>query len=273
MNKKTYQKIIEISKDHGNVHEYLFRTFNQVDKDMIELAYDLQAGSYIRSRMREDDYYKKLDAELSEIINKYNPDSILEAGAGELTTICNIETNAKKYAFDLSYSRIEAGVDYFGSGCEAFVADMENIPLADNSVDVVYTYHSIESNVGREHIVLSELLRVTAKYLILFEPVYELSDNRARSEMRKKGYCTNINYSVRNLDRKILSIKRLDNIYNELNPTYCIIIEKDPNGISAFNYQCPITGFPISESPYIYPEINNIRVFDPRKAIYQRGEV
>ena len=49
---------------------------------------------------------------------------------------------------------------------------MEQIGLKSNSVDIIYTNHSLEPNGGREEVILKELLRVTNKYLILFEPIY-----------------------------------------------------------------------------------------------------
>ena len=45
-----------------------------------------------------------------------------------------------------------------------FTSDLDRIPLASESVDVVLTIHAVEPNHGREEPILSELLRVARKH-------------------------------------------------------------------------------------------------------------
>ncbi len=56
-----------------------------------------------------------------------------------------------------------------------FTGDLDRIPLASASVDVVLTIHAVEPNRGREEAVLSELLRVARKHLVMIEPSYEFA--------------------------------------------------------------------------------------------------
>ena len=267
MNKKTYDRIVELHEEYKNVHELLRSEFGVVEKDMIELAYDLQAGSYIENTKKKPEYYEKISSEISEIINKYKPDSILEAGCGELTTLHGIQTNAEKYGFDISYKRIATGIQYGLAKREnVFVADLYNIPLEDNSVSIVYTMHSIESNSKGVESILYELYRVASDYLILFEPSNEISDENGKREIDRKGYCKDLIYKCNSLFGDVETLE-LKNVYNPLNKTVAIIIEKGHRN-SKFKLCCPITKQPINESPYGYPYINGIKILDHRKAVY-----
>ena len=69
-----------------------------------------------------------------------------------------------------------------------FVADMALLPLADSSVDVVFTSHALEPNHGREEQLLKELLRVARRHLLLFEPSWENADQAVRDRMVQHGY-------------------------------------------------------------------------------------
>lgn len=69
-----------------------------------------------------------------------------------------------------------------------FGAELFDIPLADNAVDVVYTSYSIEPNGGREEEAVRELYRITSKYLMLVEPDMNLATERARERMRYHGH-------------------------------------------------------------------------------------
>ena len=76
---------------------------------------------------------------------------------------------------------------------------MFNLPLLDNSIDIVYTSHSMEPNGGHEEELLAELYRVTNNYLILLEPAYEFASEEARARMRKHGYVTNLYETAKRL--------------------------------------------------------------------------
>lgn len=106
-------------------------------------------------------------------------------GVGEATTLLtlanNLENKNEYYGFDISWSRIKYAenfaLNYPEISVKFFIADLFSIPLKDDSIDVVYTCHSIEPNGGKEESILKELYRISGKYLILLEPAYELANS------------------------------------------------------------------------------------------------
>ena len=101
------------------------------------------------------------------------------------------------YAFDLSWSRLQHGRRYCqdilgesASIIRPFVADIDEIPLATNSIDIVTSNHALEPNGGNLSPLLSELFRVCRERLVLFEPSYELNSAEGKARMDKLGYLT-----------------------------------------------------------------------------------
>src|SRR5208283_2840477 len=98
--------------------------------------------------------------------------------------------------FDLSWSRVAFAKCWLQrQGITKAVlctGNLLHIPFADNSIDIVYTSHSIESNIGKEEPILRELFRVARKFLILLEPGYELANPEAKKRMDSHGYCRNL---------------------------------------------------------------------------------
>ncbi len=85
-------------------------------------AYELQAGSYIERMAKDPDYRGKKQQyglAVAALIESYAPNSILEAGVGESTTLAEViqhlpaALGQSVYAFDLSWSRVLLGKRYF----------------------------------------------------------------------------------------------------------------------------------------------------------------
>ena len=74
-----------------NVTQYLRTKFGSEDNtsQIIEIAYDLQAGSYIDYVKSNPDKAERYATELSEILTEHleSGDSILDGGTGEITTL------------------------------------------------------------------------------------------------------------------------------------------------------------------------------------------
>ena len=140
------------------------------------------------------------------------------------------------------------------TSCTLFVGDLFDIPLFNDSVDIVYTSHSIEPNGGKEEEALRELYRVTKNYLILLEPAYEFANEDARNRMVAHGYVKNLYATAKSLGYKILTYELYGVSTNPLNPTGLMIIEKNPdNNLSSTMPFCdPITKTKLSVRGNVY---------------------
>lgn len=123
------------------------------------------------------------------------------------------------------------------------VGNLFELPLANNSVDIVYTSHSLEPNGGHEKELLEELYRVTKKYLILLEPAYEMASDEAKERMKKHGYVIGLYDIAKKLGYEIEKYELFGISSNPLNPTGLMIIKKQDSlrKMNACCYYCPIT--------------------------------
>jgi ubiquinone/menaquinone biosynthesis C-methylase UbiE len=208
------------------------------DELIIEISYDLQAGSYIASMEDEATAVKNEEytAKLAEIFRSLgNPTSILEAGVGEATTLCGVLKHVEiaeleSYGFDLSWSRVAYAREWLKKqkilNATLCTGSLLNIPFADNAIDIVYTSHSIEPYGGNEAPILKELYRVTKHFLVLLEPGYEFANSESRKRMESHGYCKNLKEISKKLGFKIIEHKLFPFNFNPVNPTALTIIEK-----------------------------------------------
>ena len=210
---------------------------NQNTQKIIEISYDMQTGSYIEAMKSADmaKHKEEYTAEIAKVIlSLCQPTSLLEAGVGEATTLSGVSKHLKNevssYGFDLSWSRVAYAKDWLHTqgiiNTVLCSGDLFNIPFLDNSIDVVYTSHSIEPNGGNEESILRELYRVAKKYLILLEPGYELSSEEARQRMDSHGYCKNLKGISHSLGYEVLKHELFPYTTNPLNPTALTIISK-----------------------------------------------
>lgn len=278
------QKIKELYEKNENLTEY-FKKVQKKDtltSQEIELIYDLQAGNYsnyYENDQKHREYKEKYTDEIIEHINsldfKFN--SILEAGIGEATTFFKIiqklnNPKLKSFGFDISWSRLAYAQKFIKKyklkKVKLVTGLLENIPFLDNSVDIVYTSHSIEPNGGKEKEILKELYRVTKNYLILLEPSYELGDKNQKKRMDRLSYAKNLTLHCKELGYKIIKHELLNNHTKSENLTSIIIVEKSrKKSIDKYFFSCPETKTKIykknnfyysPESFYCYPILNKI---------------
>jgi SAM-dependent methyltransferase len=255
------------------------------------VSYDLQAGSYIEfynSNRAFNDLYTAAVARLLESLGAHK--SILEAGVGEATTLANVvDKMAVKpdysCGFDISWSRIHCARAFANSkGVNPdwlFTGDLFRIPLRDNSIDVVYTSHSIEPNGGREKEALQELYRVASRYLVLLEPAYEFASEEAQKRMEHHGYVRGLKDTAESLGYIVKEYRLFDHIVNPLNPTGLLVIEKNARASAVKpQFSCPITGglleksgdcYYASESLMAYPIVGGIPCLLPENGILASG--
>ncbi|CAN1499534.1 hypothetical protein MCEZE4_00455 [Burkholderiaceae bacterium] len=287
---KNGKNIIKILRDN--------KKFITNTSDIIEVAYDLQAGSYIEYANKNKNKINMYATELSNILQKHltSKHSFLDVGTGELTNLSYLIKNLKQppkniLAFDLSWSRVHKGLRFsekhMGKSSlklKTFVGDIKEIPLLNKSINITTSNHALEPN--RENLteLIGELFRVTADKLILFEPCYEIATNAGKRRMDKLGYIKNITGVVEKLNGKILEKITINNSINPLNPTACFIIEppKSTKNSDYLNlkkdkiFSVPGTNFSVSkidnfyfskEAGLCYPILKSIPIFKSSCAI------
>lgn len=262
--------------------------------EIIEVAYDLQAGSYVEYARNNPDGLNRYTAETGAILASHlnDGDQLLDIGTGEMTTLCALlnampNWQGNTLAFDISWSRIRTGQNYVAethpslSGrIKPFVADLAAIPLRDKSVDVVTSSHALEPNGGRLSELLSELFRITRRKLVLFEPGYELGNDAARERMARLGYIRDMQGCVEGLGGTLVSASLIKNIARVENPTACYVIEPPKTaGIATMSntgFSVPGTDHPLalhegfyhsSATGLGYPVVDSIPVLKPENAI------
>jgi SAM-dependent methyltransferase len=161
--------------------------------------------------------------------------------------------------FDISWSRVNAGIDWLiekGINARLFVGDLFHIPFADNSIDVIYTSHSLEPNGGNEYAAIAELMRVARKAVILVEPNYELASEEAKIRMMEHGYVRGLRGVAEELGASIADYGLLKVCGNALNPSGVLALLKQnteqriaSNGLA---WQCPLTGSGLAEDVDIF---------------------
>jgi ubiquinone/menaquinone biosynthesis C-methylase UbiE/uncharacterized protein YbaR (Trm112 family) len=252
---KILSQIKDIYKQGGNITKFIKETEQNEHntKESILLSYEYQAGSYVSSYKMNPNMHNKYVIQLvNELKELYMGGTILEAGVGEATTFKYVIQNIgipheNCYGFDISWSRLKVAKDFLkedtAGNQNLFAADLSSIPLGDNSVDLVYTSHSIEPNGGCEESILQELYRIAKNYLVLFEPDYEMASDEAKRRMEDHGYIKNLPGVAKKLGCNIVKRELLPYSRNDLNPTSVIVIKKTEraNEWRENIFQCPLT--------------------------------
>lgn len=290
------KKIKQIYSDGGNIIRYLKNADHRMQNEIedIMISYDFQAGSYTDVFRNHAAYgsIKKHQAEkLAGIIDGFACpiESLLEAGVGEATTLVPTWNYLKRKDIewfggnDISYSRIHVARQFAAEeeaeNANLFVANIFDMPIKDNGMDVVYTFHSIEPNGGFESELLDELYRIAKKYIILIEPDYNLADDAGKRRMDENGYVKDVAGIAKNKGWKIIVDEPFGIDSNALNPAGLLVIEKNPHdesNRSAGKFCCPVTHTDLEvignayfsrESLLAYPVLNGIPCLRKENAI------
>lgn len=238
-----------------NIMEFFRGDTKKNNLNAILYSYDLQSGSYTERYIKDitsnntntvllngktvemtgKEYYERLNKYFAGIIDSLNVKNLIEAGVGEATALSNIVKNIKTKpdfagGFDISLSRIMYASKFAkdnGSDLSLFTGNLFNMPFADNSIDCVLTVHAIEPNTGREEEALKELYRVAARYVVMFEPDYELGNDATKANIEKHCYIKNLAGTAKKLGMNIIEHKLCD-IMGVTNNRSVIIISKTP---------------------------------------------
>ncbi len=283
--------------DGRNVTEFLRAQhgLSENTPDIIEIAYDLQAGSYVANVLQNPQHTTLYEDEVAGILDEHiqSGDTLLDIGTGELTTLSFILRALKRrpervYAFDISWSRLHKGLAFaqktLGAYAEhlmPFVADISEIPLRDKSVNITTSSHALEPNGGKLKQLMQELFRVTRDKLILFEPCYEINSEEGRQRMDRLGYIRNLDGVVRELGGEVLHTLPIRNISKPLNPTACFIVTPPASAESLAPQESNVLSVPGTDLPLLdlgdvyhsphaglcYPIVRSIPVLKSKNAI------
>ena len=148
---------------------------------------------------------------LKNLYKYYKCKSVLEVGAGELTTIFTFIKRLIKIpkligAIDISHKRLNVGknflktkkikIDYLAR------ADASKLPFKDNSFDMVYTANCLEQVPELFLKSLKEIVRVSSNLIVIIEPSYEFGTPATKNSIIKKGYTKITNKHFRKLGLK-----------------------------------------------------------------------
>ncbi len=231
----------------------------------VKKKYDAIAGTYIKQFFNVDSTtivelpdnrvvemkgdMKDIHSEcLSKIIIETNSKKILDVGAGEFTQFYLVKKKLinknyellKDAGLDLSFKRLYSGKNFLNQNNTKvdyiLEADASNIPISDNSFDLIYTCHCLEQVPYLFKKSVQEMVRVSSKYVVLIEPSYELSSKTTRKRIYKKNY-------VKISDKVLSKIKGVSNILRKklpireyINGAEMVILEKDKIQETSTNY-------------------------------------
>ncbi len=217
-------------------------------------SYDAQAGSYVdrlndpAARVFNEEFCKSL----ARVIDEFAPDSVLDAGTGEATTLAAgldhmVRRPRDVSAFDISLSRLLFARRHLAAhghqSVRLFTGDLDRIPVTTASVDLVITVHAVEPNHHREDSILAELLRVARRHLVMIEPSYEFASKEARARMERLGYVRGLPAALERLGHPALLIERWQHNSNPLNKAALIVVDKrDVKAPAPFRFASPISG-------------------------------
>jgi len=280
-----------------NVMEYARREAGADDNFLAAtlVAYDLQAGSYIARVHADREANDRWCAQVAGILSPFfEPGStLMEVGCGESTTLAGVlghlpSVPSRALGFDISWSRCAAGLEWLKSRSQKatlFVADLFSIPLETNSVDVVYTSHSLEPNGGREEPALRELLRVARRAVVLCEPLFELASPEAQARMVSHGYVRDLKATAERLGGEVTDYRLLSYCTSPLNPSGLLVIQKSSGRNSEADragapgdiaWRCPFSHAPMranadaffcAESGLAYPCLRGIPLLRQEHAV------
>jgi hypothetical protein len=283
---KYYQIALQAFKNGKNIVSTL-RKLGVKKSECIELAYEIQAGSYT---LEFNDRELSRNKALHSIINQFtvfdDVNSIGVFGVGEAKNWIGYEGRINNlFGVELSFSRLRWAhknlekVSDIDSFC-LIKGDAAEKIFNQNSFDISLTLHSIEPN-GNEQgaSILHNVIESSSKYVILFEPDYSTAHKEMKNRMENNDYVRNISDEL----SKMKSINIIDKFVMDINQnpdnlTTCWIIEKINKVESVTDKMvCPFTNGDLNKyndmmySPKAgvgYPIINEFIFLNKNDAVF-----
>ena len=239
--------------------------------DIVEKKYDLMSGSYIDATCHGTEHKehlgyvggrikqsssigknKRLIAEYTRIFSRFHFQTVLEVGAGELTTMIPLAdsfgSDIEWHGMDLSLNRVYHGKRAFLEKGERRVhvckANAVALPYPDGYFDLVYTSHCLEHMPYDFRKAIDEMCRVTKEWVVLFEPSYELGSFSQKIRMVAQDYVKNIPRYIRSLKDVALTdhfLLKNGALFNR-GACHVLRVKKPPEvrkAIPEFHHVCP----------------------------------
>jgi hypothetical protein len=285
---KYYQVAVEVYKKGGNIVQALLKA-GANKSDSIEIAYELQAGSYT-SNFYKSEFGTIRNKVLHTIIKKYcslsEVSSVGVFGVGEAVNWIGFDGYIDDfYGIELSYSRLMCADNNLskleGVGAYTLIkGDASETIFNENSFDISITLHSIEPNGNEQGAkMLQNVVNSSSKYILLFEPDYLTAPESMKKRMEANDYVCNISDELKKIESiKIIDKFNLDVHANSDNITTCWVIEKiNKNNSKKKKMICPFSHDELTDyanikysqaSGLAYPVINNFVFLNKDDAIF-----
>ena len=180
--------------------------------------------------------------------------SILEVGAGELTTMDELlkKLNKKKIfpkktgAIDISLKRLILGKKFVKSNKRNINliarANASRLPFPNNSFDMVYTANCLEQVPSLFTKSLKELVRVSSNLIVIIEPSYQFGSKPSKDNIIRKGYTKINDYHFKELGLKPI-YRNILNLSYYISGTEITILKKKKTNKKRNNnnFVCPIS--------------------------------
>ena len=284
--KKLKNVLILILKKSGLIS--FFKISMPRSLDSVHSKYEKIAGSYIKDHKNSDKLKFIAINEKNEIIEckglitnyyaaclkklyiLFKSKSVLEVGAGELTTIDELLGKLKKSkktpkkigAIDISLKRLIEGKKFSDKKRRNIKliarADSSKLPFPDNSFDMVYTANCLEQVPELFSKSIKELVRVSSNLIVIIEPSYEFGSDSSRKNIFKKGYTRINDNHFKKLGLKPIYRNKLELRYY-ISGTEIIILKKNKikKNINKSDYICPSSHKNLYRNGSVYSTKNN----------------
>tara|TARA_Y100000590_G_scaffold470631_1_gene667191 strand:- start:4946 stop:5839 length:894 start_codon:yes stop_codon:yes gene_type:complete len=253
------------NKKNINYSKHLRKFKNLDELEIIKHSYDLQAGSYINFFYKNKKKEKKFTNEIIDIIYKNfgKFESFLDCGCGEMNVtyflVNKINFIKKILLFDISLNRLLNGQKFLKKELSStnfkklniFASSLDNIPLHDNSINLVFTNHAIESNKENAEQIIKELYRVSNYGMMLNEPNYSNASKKQKKRMVENNYVINIPQILKKLKIKFKKVEIKNSIASH-NKTTSFIIYKKILKKNKISFVDPIYKKPLIKKKNIY---------------------
>ncbi len=217
---------------------------------------------------------------LKELYILFKSKSILEVGAGELTTIDELLSKLKKIkkypkkigAIDISLKRLIEGKKYSDKKKRNINliarADASKLPFPDSSFEMVYTANCLEQVPDLFLKSLKELVRVSSNLIVIIEPSYEFGSKASKNNIFKKGYTKINDNHFKKLGLKPIYRNKLELTYY-ISGTEIIILKKDKvkKNINKTNFVCPSTHKNLYRNGLVYSTKNKDTNYTTKNSI------